>query len=77
MISAPWSDRQVAVLNERQKRGFLHPYTCPNRGDGNHHDNGNDLGCLVATNAGWICPDCDYTQTWAHDVSLPMQEEKK
>jgi hypothetical protein len=24
--------------------------------------------CLVATVNGWICPTCDYTQDWAHDI---------
>lgn len=44
----------------------VHPYTCPNRNDGRHLDNGVDLGCLVATENGWVCPHCDYRQDWAH-----------
>lgn len=66
-IYAPWTDEQVAALNEFQEAGFFHPFTCGNRGDGNHHWHGSgDLGQLVATKDGWICRDCDYTQGWAH-----------
>lgn len=44
----------------------MHPFTCPNRGDGAHRDVFGDLGALVPTVRGWICPFCDYAQTWAH-----------
>lgn len=72
-MSTEWSRETVTALNELQTGArFGHPYTCPNRGDGKHHHNGNDLGCLVATEHGWICPDCDYTQGWAHAGSLDM-----
>lgn len=58
----------------------LHPFTCPNRSDGvsydgngradysnatHQHING-ELGLLIATEAGWVCPDCGYTQDWAY-----------
>lgn len=43
-----------------------HPFTCANRHDGNHRDVFGDLGALVPTVRGWICPFCDYTQGWAH-----------
>lgn len=45
----------------------MHPFTCPNRGDGNHRENSVDLGALVPTVRGWICQYCDYTQEWAHE----------
>jgi hypothetical protein len=45
----------------------MHPYTCPNRGDGHHFDNGSDLGALIPTRRGWICTSCDYRQTTATD----------
>ena len=48
----------------------MHPFTCPNRGDGHHFDNGSDLGALVPTVRGWICQSCDYTQSWAHEFML-------
>lgn len=72
-LIAPWADEQVETLN-RLQRGELygHPYTCPNRGDVPHHDNGNDKGCLVATKNGWWCPDCGYTQDWAFMSSLEL-----
>ena len=47
--------------------GFpMHPFTCPNRGDGDHRYAFGDLGALVPTVRGWVCPFCDYTQDWAH-----------
>lgn len=68
-----WTEEQINALNELQTgKVFGHPYTCPNRGDGHHHNNGNDLGCLVPTPNGWICPDCDYTQDWFHASSLTL-----
>jgi len=64
---------QVAALHKYQFGPFdspmnrFHPFTCPNRGDGRHFDNGADLGALIPTTRGWICQCCEYTQTWAHD----------
>lgn len=57
-MKSPWTDEQVKNLNAFQACGFMHPFTC-----------GNDqCRCdLTATNAGWVCPRCDYTQDWAHD----------
>jgi hypothetical protein len=60
------SSDQILRLNEWQTAGQFHPFTCPNRGDGKHRIFNGDLGALVATRAGWICPWCDYTQSWAH-----------
>jgi len=68
MSKAPWTREQVAALNRWQCCNHIHPFTCPNRGDGNHHVIMNDLGTLVATEDGWTCPYCDYTQDWAHDT---------
>jgi len=62
-IRTPFTPEQVKALNERQKDDTRHPYTCPNRGDGNHLDDGE--GVLVATTAGWVCLWCDYRQIWA------------
>jgi len=62
-ITAPWTPEEVAKLNAWQACGWVHEFTCPNRGDENHKD---DIG-LTATVHGWICPHCDYTQNWAHD----------
>ena len=62
LIYAPWSGEQVTALNTFQQRGNIHPFTC-----GAVHSSGRSP-LLVATSAGWICPDpsCDYTQDWAH-----------
>lgn len=57
---------QILILNQNQTCGFMHPFTCPNRGDGKHRTFNGDLGALVATHNGWICPWCNYTQNWAH-----------
>lgn len=57
----------VAQLAKYQLAGRFHPFTCPNRGDGKHANAYGDIGALVATTRGWICPFCDYTQDWAHD----------
>lgn len=52
----PWTDEQVKKLEEYQKEGHFHPYTCGN--DSRHRE-------LVPTTDGWICQDCDYKQDWA------------
>ncbi len=65
-ISAPWKPEYVAKLNRWQQDGTIHPYTCGsgNRTDERHTDG---EGRLVATPDGWVCPFCDYRQTWASD----------
>lgn len=69
-IEAPFSAEAVQILNEYQtatgSASTLHPFTCANRGDGHHGKEGGDLGVLIATEAGWVCPSCDYAQQWAH-----------
>lgn len=57
---------EVVALVSHQTAGHYHPYTCANRGDSNHRVAFGDLGALVPTVRGWICPFCDYQQTWAH-----------
>jgi hypothetical protein len=61
VIKTPWSDDQVKALNDRQKDGRFHPYTCP----------GNKIECekhrsLIATKDGWVCACGEYKQGWAH-----------
>jgi hypothetical protein len=66
-IVAPWTDEQVEGLNRWQTAGIMHPYTCANRNDDRHPSRAFlDRGTLLATPDGWVCPDCDYTQNWAH-----------
>jgi len=64
-----FTKESVKNLWENQFNRRMHPYTCLNRGDGNHIEIGSDLGMLIPTIYGWICPFCNYTQNWAHEVS--------
>jgi hypothetical protein len=57
---------EILNLNKAQTTGRVHPFTCPDRSDGNHRSFNGDFGALVATRRGWICPWCDYRQDWAH-----------
>lgn len=71
MSKAPWTNEQVAALNAYQQAGVMHPFTCPNRSEPGHvcdpEWGRGDKGVLRATNDGWVCTGCDYTQDWAHD----------
>lgn len=75
-INAPWTDEQVSALNNFQRAGKMHPFTCANRGDGSHREHNGDLGGLEATPEGWVCVSCDYTQTWAHDLMAQQETEQ-
>jgi hypothetical protein len=75
-LHAPWPPETVVQLNRYQRSGW-HPYTCGNeRMDFAHRTYqerfGGDFGSLIATQAGWICPVCKYTQNWADEVLLRM-----
>lgn len=67
---APFSEIDVQRLNEYQTSTGpgvpFHPFTCGNRDDGEHSAVGGDTGILIATQEGWVCPHCGYTQDWAH-----------
>jgi hypothetical protein len=66
-IKAPWTPQQVEALNHFQQSGMFHPFTCGQRDQWHHEERwGRHLGTLVATEDGWTCPDCSYTQDWAH-----------
>ena len=58
MLQSPFTKEQVESLNGYQEEGYFHPFTC-----------GKDdcRQTLVATEDGWVCPDCDYKQNWAHE----------
>lgn len=71
-LVAPWTKSQVDTLNAYQRNKYFHPYTCSNRGDSEHKFANGDYGVLVATENGWVCPDCGYTQDWAHAGSLDV-----
>jgi hypothetical protein len=55
---------EVKSLNAFQRSGVRHPYTCGWDHRDAHHLDGE--GVLVATERGWICLYCDYTQESAH-----------
>ena len=68
-MNTPWDKETVEALNKYQHSGQFHPYTCGNdecRAN-NHHVNGD---VLVATEEGWMCMKCDYTQNWAHQFTV-------
>jgi len=64
MIFTP---EEVVNLNDYQRSGQFHPFTCGNGDDPNHPHPYGGNGVLVATVRGWICPFCDYAQNWAHE----------
>ena len=53
----------IRRLNAWQRASWIHPFTCGsgNRSDEHHLDG---EGVLVATESGWICPYCDYSQAY-------------
>ena len=61
-IKAPWTPEQVVHLNNWQLSNRVHPFTC-----GKERHKGALSDILVATENGWICNHCDYTQDWAHE----------
>jgi hypothetical protein len=54
--AAPFTLAEVATLNEFQNSDVWEAVTCPNPECGRE---------LVATEAGWTCPACSFTQNWA------------
>ena len=76
MKLADMTPDDIQALNKHQNRNNRHSFICPNRGDGTHREFNGDLGALVATYRGWICPWCDYTQDWAHE-SMFMKTDGK
>jgi hypothetical protein len=45
----------------------MHPFSCPDREEPGHEIINGDLGTLTATNDGWVCTGCGYTQDWARE----------
>lgn len=70
-MKAPWTDQQVERLNQWQRNGMVHSFTCPGEASCPYVDGG--YRALTATTAGWICPCGAYTQDWAHDFMM-MEE---
>jgi len=67
VIRPPWTAEQVLALNRWQASNDVHPFTCGNKNADVEHKND---GVLVATEHGWVCQDCGYTQDWAHVFML-------
>lgn len=61
-VFAPWTAWQVANLIRWQGDQRVHPFTCGKE----MHDNPMGSYELIPTPGGWICPQCDFTQDWAH-----------
>ena len=61
-INAPFTPEQVESLNGFQQSGYWHPFTCGGKVDGK-----DCRSILRATENGWVCDHCSYTQDWAHD----------
>lgn len=89
-INAPFTDEQVEKLNKFQTNRVGHPFTCGVCRDADVEKIINTLDedeifeaiissserKLVATNDGWICPNCDYTQDWAWAIMVSMADQK-
>ncbi len=72
---APWNAEQVENLKTYQQNRWVHPFTCGNRSAPGHEEYAEkhqerDVGLLIPTPSGWVCPVCDYTQDWAHSFML-------
>jgi len=64
IVRAPWSDEQVEMLDKRQERQDMHPYTCVNC-----------LHSLEPSRDGWHCEmGCGYKQDWClgSDLGMPV-----
>lgn len=60
-----FTPEEVESLNAYQESGVFHPFTCGgDRTDEKHLDG---EGVLVASEDGWHCSFCEYTQLWAHE----------
>lgn len=81
-MNKEFSQENIDKLNENQKSGMFHPYTCGGGGripeckrqlaydkrfKGEQVDfTDENEGVLIATEKGWICPCGKYTQDWFH-----------
>lgn len=72
-VKAPFTEEQVKSLNAYQRSGYFHPFTC---GNDNCPHKRHEHSVLYAKTDGWHCPNCNYTQNWAH-VWMANWEWKK
>jgi hypothetical protein len=62
----PWTADEVASMNGYQASGAGHPFTCGNdECRGGKPDPRSRYAPLLATEDGWVCDWCGYTQDWA------------
>lgn len=66
MMLAPFTPDQQAVLADHQINPNIHAYTCPWDGS------------KLIPRETWVCDECTYTQTWAHEYTIrpPMTIEE-
>ena len=62
---APFTEEQVAAINNYQKNAPFHPFTCC--GHACDRSEREDEGLLIATLDGLVCPCGKWTQDWVHD----------
>jgi hypothetical protein len=68
-LRSPFSDADQLSINAAQLYlgdGLVTiKLTCRKRQDAPHGEHGGDMGLLVATQRGLVCPYCDFVQDWA------------
>ena len=78
-ISPPYIEEQVKRMNEFQKSGKLHPFTCDGRPFipdkySAHMERSRVIcpneGILEATKDGWVCRCGMYFQDWAYKIMV-------
>jgi hypothetical protein len=63
-VKTVFTPDEIKSLNAFQRSRVRHPFTCcKHNRDADHLDG---EGVLLATERGWVCLYCDYTQDWAH-----------
>jgi len=79
-VRGPWKPGEAENLVAWQNCDWVHPFTCPNRGDGKHKafaqtasasgmaaalERGGDVGVLAVHIDGFLCPFCAIRRTGA------------
>ena len=79
IVKAPFTPEQVENLNEYQKLGKWHPFTCCSPEDISEcqRRSGENEGLLVASEEGWTCPCGKYKQDWCHQFMTDVKTLKE
>lgn len=72
IVKAPFTQEQIDNINDYQKGGRFHPFTCMSYNNCKREEN--KWGELVATRDGLVCPCGKYKQDWVHDMMTQKQE---